>query len=227
MKGAILGVVTFCVIAAFFATGLIVGKGLKVADQVGEVAAAVQTIIQVATPTPVIVSRQAIVEQIQQIERLETTTYTIERVIEAKQSDRYLPDWLRGDRILLVARGTVVAGVDLAKISSDDVLVAADGKSAVVTMPPVAILNQDMIINNVMTRVYDRQRGILAPLNQNLESDARRQADEQILLAACSDGILQQATTDAQRALRQILMLMPVEVTVKTSAVPQCPVGAS
>lgn len=226
MKGIVLGIITFCLVGFLFLSGLLVGKGLKLVDQVGEVSAAVQAAIQPATPTPEIITRQAIVKQIRQVERLETTTFTIERVIEARQSDAIFPDWLRGDRLLLIARGTVVAGVDLGEISSEDVVIAADGKSAVVTMPPVEIFNQDMILNNAMTRVYDRQRGIFAPLNQDLESVARQQADEQILSAACADGILQQATTDAQESLRHILTMLPVDVTIKPGAVPPCPLPA-
>ena len=227
MRSAIVGTLVFFVVVTIFAGGLLIGKGVRVVDQVSQVAADARTLIQAPTPTPVIISRQAIVEQVQHIQRLETTTYTIERVIEAKQSDPILPDWLRGDRLLLIARGTVVAGVDLAALTSDDVTVAADGTSAVITMPPVSILNQDTILNNVTTRVYDRLRGILASSIPILESDARRDADKQILLAACEDGILQQATTDAQRALQQLLSLLPIRITVNTSSIPQCPVQSS
>jgi hypothetical protein len=226
MKAAVVGFLVFLVIATIFVSGLLLGKGMSIVDQVSKVASDAGTLIQGPTPTPVIMSRQAIVEQVQSIQRLETTIYTIERVVEARSSDRFLPDWLRGDRLLLIARGTVVAGVDLAGLGSDDVVVSADGTSAVVTMPPVAILNQDTILNNVTTRVYDRQRGILASLNPNLESDARREADELILLAACEDGILKRATSDAQHALQQLLSLLPIQVTVKTSPVPKCPVAS-
>jgi hypothetical protein len=227
MKGAVFGILVFFVIAAIFASGLFIGKGMSIVDQVTKVASDAGSLIQGPTPTPVIISREAIVEQVQHIQRLETTVYTIERVVEASQSGRFLPDWLSGDRLLLIARGTVVAGVDLAGLTSDDVTVAADGTSAVINMPPVSILNQDTILNNVTTRVYDRQRGLLASLNPNLETDARLEADKQILLAACEDGILKQATTDAQRALQQLLSLLPIQITVKTSSVPPCPAQSS
>ena len=56
--------------------------------------------IDATPPPPTIVSGDAIVKQIQQVSRLETTIYTVERVIEANQSDARLPDWLSGDRLL-------------------------------------------------------------------------------------------------------------------------------
>ncbi len=75
-------------------------------------------------------------QEIRQVSRLETTTYTIERVVEAKESDPSLPDWLRGDRLLLIAHGTIVAGVDMEQLKPSDVVVSPDGKAITVTLPP-------------------------------------------------------------------------------------------
>ncbi len=65
--------------------------------------------------------------EIRKISRLETTTYTIERVIEARQSDPVWPDWLSGDRLLLIANGTIVAGIDLEQLQPSDLVVSPDG----------------------------------------------------------------------------------------------------
>lgn len=176
-----------------------------------------------ATPTPSIISGPAIVQRIQQVSRLETTVYTVERVIEASQSDSVWPDWLTGDKLLLIAYGQVVAGVDLGKMTADDVVVAEDGRTVTITLPPAEIFSVDL--DNSKTQVYDRQRGVLAPSNTDLESEARQAAEEEILNAACEDGILGRATVDAQRGMEQFMGLFDFRTVINASAVPSCGEG--
>lgn len=172
------------------------------------------------TPTPVIITGDAVVQKIQAVSRLETTIYSIERVIEASQSDSVWPDWLRGDRLLLIAHGTVVAGVDLGKMTLENVEVAADGQTVTVTLPPAEIFSASL--DSEKTRVYDRQQGVFAPTNSDLETEARRAAELEILTAACEDGILGRATVDATRAMEHFLGLMDFRVIVNSSPIPVC-----
>jgi hypothetical protein len=173
-----------------------------------------------ATPVPEIISGPAIVEQIQQVSRLETTIYTVERVIEASQTDPVWPDWLRGDRLLLIAYGQVIAGVDLGKMTEDDVVVADDGRTVTITLPPAEIFTVDL--DNSKTQVYDRQRGVFAPPNKDLESEARLAAEQEILAAACEDGILGRATVDAQRGMERFMELFEFRTIINASPVPSC-----
>lgn len=167
------------------------------------------------TPTPSIVSREAIIRQVQQVSRLETTSYVIERVVEVKQSDSFWPDWLRGDRLLLVAHGTVIAGVDLSKLRLEDVIVNNEAKTIEITLPTPEIFVSDL--DNEKTRVYDRQRGVFAPTNQDLEATARQAAEDEILQAALDDGILTRAAADAQSAVGQFMGSIGYTVTVKVA----------
>jgi hypothetical protein len=175
----------------------------------------------VPTPTPVIITREAIIRQVQQVSRLETTIYVVERVIEIKQSDAFWPDWLRGDRILLIAYGRVTAGVDLAKLQPQDVVVDNDKRMVTITLPAVEVLSY--ALDNSKTRVYDRQRGLLAPSNAQLESQARQMAEREILRAAYEDGILERADGDARRAVEDFLRLTGYQVTVRSSPLPAIP----
>jgi hypothetical protein len=223
MKAILAGIVTFVIIASFFISGLAIGRGVAIVDAIS------QLIHGVSAPqtTTTIISRGAVIEQIRRIQRLETTTYTIERIIVVKQTDSFWPEWLRGERLLLVAHGDIVAGVDLAGLNEDNVIVAEDGQSVVLNLPAVAIFNPTSILDNEKTYVYDRQRGIFSPFTNDLETTARREADKQLLLAACEGGILRQATTDAQRALERLLALLEMDVTVNSAPVPACPVTPS
>lgn len=231
MKNVALAAIAFLLVLVIFLAGLTLGGGIAVTSRLqaifgreGPRVAASPTPAPSPSPTPAIISSAAVVRQIQHVQRLEVTTYSIERVIEVKQSDPIWPDWLRGDRLLLIAHGEVVAGVDLSKVTEKDVSISADGKLVTIKLPPVEIFNLENTLNNVKTRVYDRQRGILAPLNSQLESEARRAAEIQIIGAACEEGILEQATSDARRTIEQFVGLVDVRVAATSSAAPACPV---
>ncbi len=177
----------------------------------------------IASPTPTIsVNGPAVVQRIQSLSRLETTSYTIEQVIEAGVSGNLVENLLFGDKLLLIARGKVTAGLDLSQMQLQDVSVSPDGKTVTVRLPPVQILSANLDSNG--TRVYDRQTGLFAEPIKDLETEARREAEARILQAACEDGILQRASEDSRRAMEQFLSLLEVDqVIVQAAPVPTCP----
>ncbi len=140
-------------------------------------------------------------------------------MIEAKVERGNPLDLLLGDRLLLIASGEVVAGVDLSKLRDGDVTISPDGKTIQLKLPPSEIFSKSL--NSERTRVYDRQQGVLAPENKDLETQARAQAEGEILNAACESNIMQKAANDAQRSMEQFLKLLDFErVTVTSSAGP-------
>ncbi len=78
-------------------------------------------------------SRPAVVHRIQQLQRLETVVYGMDKIVAGGQESRYLPRLLAGDRLLLIVYGEVTAGVDLGKIEAAQIQVS--GQSVVVAMP--------------------------------------------------------------------------------------------
>ena len=80
-------------------------------------------IAQVLEPTPtVIVDPITIIHQVRSLARLETIQYSIEKVITAETGQGSL-SFLLGDRLLFVAHGVVIAGVDLEQLGLDDLRV--------------------------------------------------------------------------------------------------------
>ncbi len=173
----------------------------------------------VATPTTTIRDRGGTIVQIRSLNRLETQSFSVERVVEAKVERGNPLDLVLGDRLLLIASGEVVAGVDLSKLKDSDVTISQDGKSITLKLPPSEIFSKSL--NNDRTRVYDRQQGLLAPENKDLETQARVSAEAEILNAACEGNVMQKAADDAQRSMEQFLRLLDFErVTVTSSAGP-------
>lgn len=173
----------------------------------------------VATPTTTLRDRGGTILQIRSLNRLETQSFAAERVIEAKVERGNPLDLLLGDRLLLIASGEVVAGVDLSKLRDGDVTISPDGKSIQLKLPPSEVFSKSL--NSDRTRVYDRQQGVLASDNKDLETQARAQAEVEIMNAACESNIMQKAADDAKRSMEQFLKLLDfAQVTVTSSAGP-------
>ncbi len=147
------------------------------------------------------VSSPAVVEKIRQLSRLESVEYSLDKVVEGDRQNPYLPNFLVGDKLLFVAHGEVIAGVDLGQLKPGDVSVKGD--SVQVRMPPPQVLTTR--IDNARSRVYSRITGLLVVADPNLESEVRLTAEQQIAQAALSDGILDKARQNARTSVTALL----------------------
>jgi hypothetical protein len=151
------------------------------------------TLIKVDQPT--------VVHQIQQLQRLETVSYTMDKIISGEHDNPYLPQFLAGDRLLLVVHGEVVGGINLAGLQPGAVLI--QGQKALIHLPPAEILSTR--IDNAKTRVYSRDTGLFSSPDPNLESEVREEAERQLQQAALQDGILKTAADNARSTISGML----------------------
>ena len=166
----------------------------------------------------------AVVQRIQHLNQLTTTKYTMQLVV-GKGQDGYLFGFGK-DKILLIAQGKVVAGIDLRQMTEQDVKIEADRTKITVNLPPAQVM--DNYLDDNHTQVYQRETGIWPPADPQLETAARRQANEQILQSACEAGILKEASDDAKTAVQQLLLLLEFkDVTVNSAASGACVAPAS
>jgi Protein of unknown function (DUF4230) len=153
---------------------------------------------QLLHPTPtIILDPVTIINQVQALARLETIRYTVEKVITAETNQGVLAP-LFGDRLLFVAHGYVIAGIDMSKIKPADLWLT--GTVLNVRLPAAEVLVSTL--DNGKSYVYDRQTGLLASADPNLETQARQVAEQQITQSALEDGVLDQAMTNAQTYLK-------------------------
>ena len=145
-----------------------------------------------------------VVEKIQSLNRLESVVYSLDTVVENSRTSPVLPDALVGDKILLVVHGQSIAGIDLAKLKYEDVRIdPGNPRSIHVNLPASEIFVTTL--DNEKTRVYARSTGLLVPADQNLESDTRAKAQQQLQAAALSDGILDTARKNARASIALLL----------------------
>ena len=153
-------------------------------------------------PTPTIMPDPVtIVHEVRALARLETMQYSVEKVITAETGQGPF-GFLFGDRLLLVAHGEVIAGLDLDQIGPDDVQVDTQGRVSI-KLPPAEIFITTL--DNEKTYVYDREVGLLRKGDVQLESAARLAAEREMEQAAIEDGILDQARLNGESYLYRLL----------------------
>ncbi|MHB1857921.1 MAG: DUF4230 domain-containing protein [Acidobacteriaceae bacterium] len=147
-------------------------------------------------------SQLTVANKIQRLQRLETVTYSLDKIVEGERQSPILPNFLVGDKLLLVVHGEVIAGVDLGQLKTDDIQVHARSVQVHLPSPQIFVTALD----NSKTRVYSRTTGLLVPEDPNLESEVRAKAQEQIQQAALADGILATASKNAQATVMSMLL---------------------
>lgn len=156
------------------------------------------------------ISSRTVIKELRELNRLETASFTIEKVIDAGTNGNQFQQLLFGDRILLVAHGEVIAGFDLSKLSNDDIEV--NGKTLRLTLPPPQILSARL--DSEETRVYDRRQGLLSRGDKDLESEARARAENIIRQAACDGKILNEASKNARTQLTALFKTLGFETVI-------------
>lgn len=147
------------------------------------------------------VSQPTVVDRIQRLQRLETVVYTMDKVVSGAKENPIFPDFLAGDRLLLLVHGEVVAGIDFSSLKPGDVKV--EGRQVHIHIPAAQVFSTRL--DSTKTRVYSRQTGLLVPTDPNLETQVRQEAERQLLAAALADGILKTAQQNASSTLTSLL----------------------
>jgi hypothetical protein len=147
------------------------------------------------------VSQPTVVDRIQRLQRLETVIYTMDKIVSGAKENPLLPNFLAGDRLLMLVHGEVVAGIDFANLKPGDVRV--DGKHVWLRLPPPQIFSTR--IDSGKTKVYSRQTGLLVSTDPDLETQVRQEAERQLQEAAMADGILRNAQQNAVSTIMSLL----------------------
>ncbi len=168
-----------------------------------EIVAGLGTRVVSVTPSPTVV-----VQRLQALHRWETARFVSQHVVEARSESSWLPPFLGDERLLLIATAEVIAGVDMERLSPNDV--QWQDNRLVITLPPPQILS--VRLDEAKTQVFTRERGWLVfNPDPNLEQAARLQALQEARQAALQSELLSFAAQKAEENLRSFLKAMGFE----------------
>jgi hypothetical protein len=168
-----------------------------------------------ATPTPA-----TLILRVRALSRLETIQYSMETIIEGGSDPGGFLSLLGigKEKLVLIARGQVVGGVDFGLMEEDDIVVS--GHKVTLYLPPAKVLVSKL--DNKRTGVYEYEKGLFTRRDIQLESELRARAEEELVRRAVEDGILTQAETNAKAYLLLLLHALGfTEVEFQPKIVPQ------
>ena len=137
-----------------------------------------------------------VVQQVQTLSDLVTVKYVMEKVVILEDAK-----WYGENRVLLLAHGIVKAGIDLKRITADDVTIS--GNRISIKLPPPQIT--DAYLDDQQSQVIDHTTGLLRVFDKDLEQTARENAVDDVRRAARNAGILNDANHRAQLELEIFL----------------------
>jgi hypothetical protein len=151
-------------------------------------------------------SGPAVLKSIERMTEYRAATANLEVVVDVEKDTNLLPDFLKGEKTLLIAAGKVDASVDLGRLRGDAVKVTNDRKDVQIVLPAPRLAKPQL--NLERTRVFDRRRGLFDRLESVFEDSPT--SDRELLLlaetklgaAAAEDGGV---LTAAEENTRQML----------------------
>jgi hypothetical protein len=155
------------------------------------------------------------VEQVQELATLATAEAHIKTVIHEKESKNFLNINLLGTKreLLLVVPATVIAGVDLEGVTSNDMVINEKTKEIDITLPNAKLI-QEPSIQIEKIQAVDKNGIFLADIKMNEGFEKAAGAQEQIRQEAISSGLLDTAEKNAEKALKEFFKNIGYTVNV-------------
>ncbi|WP_198008238.1 DUF4230 domain-containing protein [Bacillus sp. SG-1] len=158
------------------------------------------------------------VEQIKEMNTLATAQAFTKAVIEqednkifGKEISADLPGTKR--KLLLVVPGTVIAGVDLKKISEDDILVDEEGKEMTIELPRAEIL-QSPSLDTENIKTFSVEGIFRSEVDWEEGFGLAQEAKELLQQEALDQGLLQIAEENAEKSLKDFFRQLGYTVTI-------------
>jgi hypothetical protein len=177
----------------------------SVADLPGRVIGGVREALDAGDPT--YSTLPAVIEQLRPLSRLETQEYFLSTVVEATKPR--LVSGLGEEKLVLIACGRVLAGVDLSKIQEEDI--QSSGSTVTIKLPPPELFETLLDEESGCTYIYDHSHPIFTEPSPELGSEARQRAVENFRQTALENGILEKAYVRAQQEIARLLLLAGYE----------------
>ena len=111
-------------------------------------------------------SQPDVLRSIEPLSEYRAATANLEVIVDLER-DTLLPSFLKGERVLFVAAGTVDAGVDFGELGDDAIQVNDDRTAVTLTLPAPRLFEAH--VDPDRSRVFDRDRGFIDRLQSVFE----------------------------------------------------------
>jgi Protein of unknown function (DUF4230) len=140
-------------------------------------------------------SGPVLIKSLENLSEYRAASANMQVVVDVEQDTDLVPSFIKGERTLFVAAGSVDAAVDFAGLgrSPGAVQVSDDRKAVTITLPPARLT--DAQLDQERSRIYDRDRGALDRIEEAISDDGG--ADQQALYVLAEEKLTEAAASDA------------------------------
>ncbi|UXZ05228.1 DUF4230 domain-containing protein [Moraxella nasicaprae] len=171
------------------------------------------------------ITQAATVSQIQSLSRLQTVAYSVDSIVTAQKQGSWQKLWQDEQKGLFVIKGRVLAGVDLTKITADDVGVhhakqTGTSPKIMVKLPPPQVF--EVFLDDI--QIYDWQTGLFGMMSHDhqLFTKVQQDAKQEVLSKACAGNILTMAADNAAEQVERLFALSDVQIEVHQQGAGVC-----
>ena len=139
-------------------------------------------------------SQPVLLKSLEDLSEYRAAGANLQVIVDLERDTRLLPSFIKGERTLFVAAGTVDAAVDFSGLSRTPgaVVVSEDRRAATITLPAPRLT--ETRLDTKRSRVYDRDRGLFDRVEEALSDDGG--ADQQELYALAEQKLREAAAAD-------------------------------
>lgn len=156
------------------------------------------------------ISREGVVTDIQKMAKLTTVSFNVDTIITSSKEGTWYKLWQDEQKGLFIAKGRVLAGVDLSKLTADDVDIryAKESNAPVVVrikLPKSEIF--EVFLDDI--QVYDWQTGLFGMVAGDPEilNKAQESGKIEVLKKACQGDIMTLAKDNAIEQIKHLFAL--------------------
>jgi uncharacterized protein DUF4230 len=155
-------------------------------------------------------SGPAVLKSIQNLQDFHAASGHFEVIVDVEQDTKFVPDSIKGQRVLFVAIGSVDAGVSFSGLDESAVEVSGGRRTVSVELPPATFREPELDLEH--SYVYDRDRGAIDRIQSlfgddpGVEPELYTLAEEKLADAARDgSGLLERAEQNTRLMLVGLL----------------------
>ena len=154
-------------------------------------------------------SGPTMLEQIRELEEFTAAEGSFTQDVDLEEDARYLPDFLKGERVIAMVTGTVRATVDFSGLDEDAVQVDESTNTIRITLPEPTLSDAD--IDESSARIISRDRGLLDRAddffsgNPTDDGPLYQAAEEKVETAARESDLIEEARANTEQWLTTFL----------------------
>ena len=150
-------------------------------------------------------SQPVLLRSLEDLSEYRAVTANLQEVVDIERDAKYLPSFIKGERVVLIAAGNVDGVVDFRGLGPRAIRVSSDRRAATITLPAARLTGARVDLKR--TRVVDIDRGFLDRVGDAFGEggDEQRQvlmaAQEKLDAAARTDPAIRRTAEDNTRRM--------------------------